>query len=260
MLKRLVGVITIKDGWAVQSIGYQKYLPLGRPEVIAENYDRWQLDEILVVDIDRTKLNMGPNYDLLEKIIAKRIMTPLCYLGGVRNIDDALHLINKGADRIAIDSLFLRDPESALEISHVLGRQALVRVQPLVIRNSEVHGYDYLRSISTAKIDPQSFVNMNYGFSELMIVDVENEGKINSFSDELIAPFRGYNLQLICFGGITSQIQISSLFKESNISAVAIGNSLSYTEIPHKKLIIQTEVDIARMTSFGAMTRGARDW
>ena len=52
--KRLVGVITVKDGWAVQSFGYERYLPLGRPEVIAENLDRWGADEILLQCIDRS--------------------------------------------------------------------------------------------------------------------------------------------------------------------------------------------------------------
>ena len=32
--KRLIGVITVRQGWAVQSFGYQRHLPLGRPEVL----------------------------------------------------------------------------------------------------------------------------------------------------------------------------------------------------------------------------------
>jgi cyclase len=54
-LKRLVGVITVKDGWAVQSIGYRRHLPMGRPEVVAENLDRWGVDEILLQCIDRDR-------------------------------------------------------------------------------------------------------------------------------------------------------------------------------------------------------------
>ena len=93
-----------------------------------------------------------------------------------------------------------------------------------------------------------------------MIVDVENEGSLNSFSTDLLLPFKNHKLQVICFGGITSHLQIKQLFSNINVSAVAIGNSLSYREIPHKSLITQTEVDVARTTSFGAATRGAREW
>ena len=37
--KRLIGVITVLNGWAVQSFGYKNYLPLGRPEVLAKNLE-----------------------------------------------------------------------------------------------------------------------------------------------------------------------------------------------------------------------------
>ena len=52
MLKRLIGVLPIIDEHVVQSISYKKYLPIGKPEVITENLDKWQLDEILVVCLD----------------------------------------------------------------------------------------------------------------------------------------------------------------------------------------------------------------
>ena len=68
MIKRIVGVITIMNNWAVQSIGYNTYRPLGRPEVIAQNLDRWQLEEIVICDISRSRNGLGPNIKLLETI------------------------------------------------------------------------------------------------------------------------------------------------------------------------------------------------
>ncbi len=52
--KRLIGVVTVREGWAVQSFCYNRYLPLGRPEAIVENLDRWGADEILIHCIDRS--------------------------------------------------------------------------------------------------------------------------------------------------------------------------------------------------------------
>ena len=46
--KRLIGIVTVRQGWAVQSFCYNRYLPLGRPEFIVENLDRWGADEILI--------------------------------------------------------------------------------------------------------------------------------------------------------------------------------------------------------------------
>ena len=260
MLKRLIGVITVKDNWAIQSIGYKRYLPMGRPEVIAENYDRWQLDEIFVVDIDRSRFNQGPNFELLERITEKKLMTPLCYMGGIRNSDDALKLISLGADRIALDNLYKVSPSAVKSISDTIGRQAVIRAQPLITRGKDIFLYDHISGNAEEKINIQNLANSNSYFSELMIVDVLNEGSIDAFNTDLLIPFRESNLQLICFGGITTTEQIKHIFAEVNVSAIAIGNSLNYREIPHKSLLPQTEVDLARQTSFGLTTRGAKEW
>ena len=83
--KRIIGTVIIKDNWAVQSFGYQYYLPLGKPEVVVENLNWWGADEILVINIDRSKKNLGPNYEVIEKIVNKNLSTPLIYSGGIQN-------------------------------------------------------------------------------------------------------------------------------------------------------------------------------
>ena len=74
--KRVIGVVTVKAGWAVQSFGYHRYLPLGRPEYLVGNLDRWGADEIVVQVIDRSKNQLGPDFDLIEK---KFIINFICY-------------------------------------------------------------------------------------------------------------------------------------------------------------------------------------
>lgn len=260
MLKRLIGVITVRNNWAVQSIGFERYLPLGRPEVLAENYDQWQLDEIMLIDIDATRNGNGPNFEVLNRIAAKKIMTPISYVGGIRNVKDALSIVASGADRLGMDSLFENDFSQTIAISEAVGQQAIIRVQPVVLKDLGVHAFDYInkrcrRSIDLGRVKEESKV-----FSEYMIVDVANEGGDKAFCESVLEPFLKQSLQLVCFGGITSKRQVSSLFELDCVSAVAVGNSLSYKEIANKALAPSSLVNISRATSFGATTRGARDW
>ena len=67
----------------MQSISFKKYHPIGSPQVIVENLDRWQLDEVLINCFDRTKSNLGPNFTIMEKI-AKLGTSIITYMGGVR--------------------------------------------------------------------------------------------------------------------------------------------------------------------------------
>ena len=91
--KRLIGVITFLDGWAVQSFGYKKYLPLGKPEVIARNLDNWGADEILIQSIDRSINNYGPDFELLNSLRDLALSTPLSYGGGIYTLDHAVEVI-----------------------------------------------------------------------------------------------------------------------------------------------------------------------
>ena len=42
--KRLSALIVVKNNIAVQSFNYNSYLPIGRPDILIENYDRWGVD------------------------------------------------------------------------------------------------------------------------------------------------------------------------------------------------------------------------
>ncbi|HRD98958.1 MAG TPA: HisA/HisF-related TIM barrel protein, partial [Rubrivivax sp.] len=124
--KRLVGVITVKQGWAVQSFGYRRHLPMGRPEIVAENLDRWGVDEILLQCIDRSAAGLGPDLALLERISRKGLATPLTYQGGIRNVADGVAAVQAGAERIALDSLLRDHPQQAAALAVPLGAQALI--------------------------------------------------------------------------------------------------------------------------------------
>ena len=105
--KRLIGVVTVKNGWAVQSFGYRKYLPLGKPECLVENFDRWGADEILVQVIDRSLTERGPDFELLEKLGRLGLGTPLIYGGGIRNVEEGMKVIQSGADRLSLMHFYM---------------------------------------------------------------------------------------------------------------------------------------------------------
>ena len=46
---RIIGVVIVKDNLAVQSIGFNKFLPLGDPSLVVENLNRYGIDEIVIL-------------------------------------------------------------------------------------------------------------------------------------------------------------------------------------------------------------------
>ena len=228
--RRLIGVITVKNGIVVQSFGYDKYLPIGRAEIVAKNLDRWGADEIIVNVIDRTSDNSGPDYKILEKILDLKLSTPLIYGGGISTKEDALKVIQFGADKIIVENIMYSDFSNVRKISHTVGSQALIASMPVAISKKNILQYNYLTK-KLLKIDENFFLAAKEKLiSEIMLIDYKNEGYEKKFNSNLLSFFPIKNLPLICFGGISDSRQILEILKRKNVQAIAIGNSLNYKE------------------------------
>tara|TARA_Y100000294_G_scaffold78687_1_gene74018 strand:+ start:136 stop:900 length:765 start_codon:yes stop_codon:yes gene_type:complete len=239
--KRLIGAVVVKDGIAVQSFSYDKYLPLGKPEVIIKNLDRWGVDEILINVIDRSKNNQNPDFDLLKKIQKMNITTSLIYGGGISNLKNANQVINLGADRILIETAVLTKYKDIQDISLFLGSQALVLSLPVILKKKIIKYFNYRNK----KIEDLS-KNINLSikdnlFSEIMIIDPIGDGFKDRFDETLIKDL-DFNLPLICFGGIHSNLKINKIFKTNpKVNAIAVGNSLNYKEHAVQKIKEKTK-------------------
>lgn len=228
--KRLIGVVTVKDGWAVQSFGYRRYLPLGRPEVLVENLDRWGADEILLQCIDRSAQGAGPDFKLLERVSHKGLSTPLIYAGGIRTVADGIAVTKAGADRICVDSLLHDDTQVVADLSEPLGAQAIIGAFPLAMENGAVLWLDH-RSVARKSLTPEVLALLRSGtISEALIIDWQHEGMPGGFDMSLLTAFPGISVPLIAFGGLSDVQQLRSVLQSSRTVAAAIGNFLSYRE------------------------------
>jgi imidazole glycerol-phosphate synthase subunit HisF len=233
--KRLIGVVTVKDGWAVQSFGYRRYLPLGKPEWLVENLDRWGADEILVLCIDRSSRMVGPDFTLLEKLGGMGLGTPVIYGGGISSVEDGLKVIQAGADRIALDSL-LHDSLRVLdELGQQLGLQALVASVPLRWQDDGVKWHDYRKRRDLA-LTVLARVLERGVVSELLVIDCAHEGQAAGFDAGLLDALPDLNMPVLAFGGISRVEQMRSLLTRPGVAAVCIGNFLSYHELAFQQI------------------------
>jgi cyclase len=235
--KRIIGMITVKAGWAVQSFGYRKYLPLGRPECLAENLDRWGADEIVVTVIDRSRQELGPDFEVLGRIANLGLSTPLVYAGGVRTAEDAARVVGAGADRVALDAV-LRDRRDAVSsIADVIGAQAVIATIPVVpdpAGSGEFEWLDYRTRMRASRADLASWLApliQQRHVSEVLLVDATHDGDAGRFDRSLIDAFPIDDVPLIAFGGAGDAETCASLLAHQRVSAVAIGNRLAYREL-----------------------------
>ncbi|MES2339687.1 MAG: HisA/HisF-related TIM barrel protein [Pseudomonadota bacterium] len=226
--KRLIGVVTVRDGWAVQSFGYGRYLPLGRPEVLVENLDRWGADEVLLQCIDRG--TRGPDLDLLARISALGLATPLIYAGGIRDAADATAVVAAAADRVVIDALLHDDLSHVPRIAEQLGSQAVIAALPLSRVDGALKWLDH-RDGSERPLDPAVIQLLaDCVISEALVIDWRHEGTPGSFDATLLDGVAPDHVPLIAFGGLSAPEDLADVLGRPHVAAAAIGNFLSYEE------------------------------
>ena len=228
--KRLIATVVVRQGWAVQSFGYKRWLPLGKPECLVQNLDRWGADGIVVLVIDRG--DQGPDLSLIKRISALGLSTPLTYGGGLRNEFDARIAVQAGAERLILDSVLHEDPSAIEAMARSVGVQALVAALPL-IRDTDGRVHHWLHRCRKAVPITLSVSNLlaQEVVSELLVIDKCGEGEGRGFDLDLLESVESiYQLPLLAFGGLSNADQIRCLLNRPRISGVIVGNALNYRE------------------------------
>jgi imidazole glycerol-phosphate synthase subunit HisF len=230
--KRLIGVVTLKEGRAVQSFGYGRWLPLGSAECVVENLNRWGADEILVLATDRSRQRLGPDLDLIRRLGELGLCTPIAYGGGIRSAEDGVKVVHAGADRVVVDAILHRDPLVAHALANRLGAQAVIAALPLAFSDGKVRWLDHVNRRQGPLLSAALNVIAARDISEVLVVDWRHEGHAGTFDVRLLDSLPDALAQVprIAFGGIGVPRQCEALLRREDISAVALGNLLNYHE------------------------------
>lgn len=228
--KRLIGTVVVRQGWAVQSFGYRRWLPLGKPECVVENLDRWGADGIVVLAIDRG--NHGPDLALIKRLGALGLSTPLTYGGGLATEEHAREAVRAGAERLVLDSVLIHSPQNVSAMANSVGVQALIASLPMLQTDTGAvqhleHSTGKIRSLPT----PVCELIASEKVSEVLVIDAAGEGADQGFNSALLQVIEGKTrLPLLAFGGLSRADQIRPLLSRPQLAGVVVGNFLNYRE------------------------------
>ena len=229
--KRIIAVLTIYDGIIVQSIGFKKYLPIGKPEIAVEFLNQWGIDEIILLDICATKYNQSPNYELIKKI-AKYNRVPLTVGGGIKELDQIKNLMDCGADKISLNHLLNTDSNLITRASDIFGNQCIVISIDGVKDNNKYKVFDYMNNkIKDTTVQSLAESVEKKGAGEILINSVEKDGSKSGYDFNLINTITtAVKIPVISCGGAGSPHHLLQAALETNTSGIAAGNYFHFSE------------------------------
>ena len=124
---RIIPNLLIHNNGLVKTVNFKNPKYVGDPLNAVKIFNEKSVDELIVTDIDATVKNQKPNFSLIEKI-AMECRMPLCYGGGITNIEDAQKIFSLGVEKIAISSAAITDPSLITKIADSVGSQSVVLV------------------------------------------------------------------------------------------------------------------------------------
>ena len=121
---RIIPRLDIKGSHLVKGIHLEGLRILGDPEDFAMQYYKDGADEIIYQDVVASLYGKNSLLDLINTI-NKKIFIPLTVGGGIRNIEDIKRILKTGADKIAINTAAVQDPNLITQAAQILALRLL---------------------------------------------------------------------------------------------------------------------------------------
>ncbi len=123
--KRVIPCLDVKDGRVVKGINFLNLRDAGDPAEVAAAYSREGADEVVFLDINASADNRATQLEWVRQV-ASRVFIPFTVGGGIRTVEDFKAILREGADKIAINSAAIMNPQLIADGAEKFGSQCVV--------------------------------------------------------------------------------------------------------------------------------------
>ncbi|MES9967314.1 MAG: imidazole glycerol phosphate synthase subunit HisF [Sedimenticola sp.] len=125
LAKRIIPCLDVDAGRVVKGVKFVEIRDAGDPVEVARRYNEEGADEITFLDITASSDDRETIVHVVEEV-ASEVFIPLTVGGGIRTTEDVRRMLNAGADKVAINTAAVFNPEFVKEASDRFGSQCIV--------------------------------------------------------------------------------------------------------------------------------------
>lgn len=231
--KRIIPCLDVKDGAVVKGINFEGLREVGDAVEMGVKYAREGADELVYLDISASKEGRATFTDLVERI-ALGIDIPFTVGGGISSLDDASRLLDRGADKITVNSAAVARPELISEIASKYGSQFVVVAIDAKFKDGlwrvTTHGGS---RFSERELFSWAREAEERGAGEILFTSMDHDGtKAGYACDEYCRLSGMLSIPVIASGGAGSISDIADVLTRGRADAALAASIFHYGEIP----------------------------
>ncbi len=235
---RIIPRLDIKGPNIVKGVHLEGLRIVGDPAEHALRYYEEGADELLYMDIVASLYGRNNLLHIVERA-ASDVFIPLTVGGGVRKLDDVYKLLRAGADKVAVNTAAIANPDFIREAARSFGSQCIVvsieaklqapgRWEALTDNGRERTGVDACEWARKAA---------DLGAGEILVTSVDKEGTLKGFDLDLTARIsQSVSIPVIACGGAGKAEHVLAAVQEGRADAVSVASILHFKKCGLREL------------------------
>lgn len=229
---RIIPCLDVNAGRVVKGIRFKDLKDTGDPVELAKIYNDQGADELTFLDVGASAESRTIMIDVVRSV-SEQIFIPLTVGGGLRNIEDLRRMLNGGADKVAICTAAIENPDLIKEGADAFGSQCIVLSIDAKKYGELWHAYTYggrkdsgLDAIEWAKKGEA------LGAGEILLNSIDKDGTREGYDLELTRKITDcIGIPVIASGGAGNMKQMLDAIVEGKADAVLLASLLHYRDL-----------------------------
>ncbi len=232
--KRIIPCLDVKDGRVVKGVNFVNLIDAGDAVEQAMIYDKEGADELVFLDITASSDNRDTVVDMVRSV-ARKLFIPFTVGGGIRTVDDFKKILREGADKVAVNSAAIMNPNLIADAADKFGSQCVVLAIDAK-RKSDGSGWEIYKNGGRVNmgIDAVEWAKkgVELGAGEILLTSMDCDGTKNGFDNELTRIISdSVNVPVIASGGAGSLEHFYDAFDKGHADAALAASLFHFKEL-----------------------------
>ncbi len=237
--KRIIPCLDVNNGRVVKGTNFVNLRDAGDPIEVSRLYDEAGADELVFLDITASSDARDIKAELVRKI-AETIFIPFTVGGGIRSVDDFRMILREGADKVAVNSAAIMDPELISRAADKFGSQCVV-VAIDAKRREDGKGFSIFKNGGRVDmgIDAVEWAMRacELGAGEILLTSMDCDGTKAGYDIELTRTVsENVDIPVIASGGAGNMEHFLEALTDGKADAALAASLFHYKELGIKEL------------------------